>query len=307
MDKVIIAVACVAILVCAAVIVIDRIRVRRIYTSMRGMIDLAMKDELTETILDESCLSALESKLYDFLTASEVSARYVAEEKNTIKTLIADISHQTKTPIANLLLYCELLGEQPLGEEAAGYVGALHSQTDKLKFLIDSLVKLSRLENGVLALSPVMGGVGPMLHDIAEQYAPKAAEKGLTLTVGDGCDDPEAVFDRKWTEEAIGNIVDNAIKYTAEGGVRISVSATELFQRIDISDTGIGISEEEQAKVFARFYRSQEVSDRQGVGIGLYLAREIIMAEGGYIRLTSEHGRGSVFSVYLSREGEKHL
>ena len=96
-----------------------------------------------------------------------------------------------------------------------------------------------------------------------------------------------SVFDFKWTAEALANIVDNAIKYTEHGTIRISAVSYEMFARIDISDTGTGISESEQAKIFARFYRSNSVQKQEGVGIGLYLARQIISGEGGYIKAVS--------------------
>ncbi|MGL4790465.1 MAG: sensor histidine kinase, partial [Phocaeicola sp.] len=103
-----------------------------------------------------------------------------------------------------------------------------------------------------------------------------------------------------WTAEALYNIIDNAIKYTPSGGsVRISVTAYQLFCRIDVTDTGIGISEDETAKIFSRFYRSQQVTDKDGVGLGLYLAREIMAAQGGYIKVASKSDCGSVFSVFL--------
>lgn len=113
---------------------------------------------------------------------------------------------------------------------------------------------------------------------------------------------PVAVYDLKWTMEAVGNIIDNAFKYTPAGGnVTVSVQQYSFFVRIDISDTGIGIAEEEIPKVFTRFYRSFDVADMPGVGIGLYLARYIVEAQKGYIKVFSEKGRGSTFSVFLPR------
>ena len=102
----------------------------------------------------------------------------------------------------------------------------------------------------------------------------------------------------------MANIVDNAIKYTEHGTITISAVSYEMFARIDISDTGSGIPETEQAKIFARFYRSKAVQEQEGVGIGLYLARQILSGEGGYIKVTSALGKGSTFSVFLPREGQ---
>ena len=221
------------------------------------------------------------------------------KEKDKIKTLISDISHQTKTPISNLILYSELIEEGDLSEDMRSNVEAIKQQAEKLEFLIKSLVKLSRLENGILNLSPRKEEIQPMLQDIYERYISKASEKNLELNIEKTTS--KATFDRKWTTEALGNIVDNAIKYTNTGEITINVKEYEIFTRIDISDTGIGIAETEQAEVFSRFYRSQSVHNDEGVGIGLYLTREIISSEGGYIKLTSELGVGSTFSVYIPR------
>ncbi len=171
--------------------------------------------------------------------------------------MIADISHQTKTPIANLLLYSELLMEETLPVSAKANMEALYNQSEKLRFLIDSLVKLSRLENGIISLSPQRSALQPLASRYCRTICRKVSEKGLSLQLQDT--DAFAVFDFKWTAEALANIVDNAIKYTEHGTIRISAVSYEMFARIDISDTGSGISESEQAKIFARFYRSNSV------------------------------------------------
>lgn len=284
----------------AAVIVLwNRKQTRKTLRNIEQMLNEAMDGTFTETSFTESEQSALGTKFAHYLSASSVSARNVATEKDQIKTLIADISHQTKTPISNLLLYSELLLEEDLPEGAIANAEAIHSQSEKLRFLIDSLVKLSRLENGILTLSPQTAPLQSMLESIVIQYAAKAGEKGVTLDLADT--DISARFDRKWTAEALENIVDNAIKYTRRGGVTISATSYELFARIDITDSGIGIPEIEQAKIFSRFYRSETVREQEGVGIGLYLARQIISGEGGYIKVTSAPGQGSTFSVFLPK------
>lgn len=267
--------------------------------TINSMLDAAMDGTFSETAFDESKLSALETKFAHYLSSAETSSQNVAQEKDRIKALIADISHQTKTPIANLLLYSELLMEEALPPSAKANVDALYDQSEKLRFLIDSLVKLSRLENGIISLSPQHAALQPLLQSIAEQYVAKTAEKGLSLHLHDT--DSFAMFDPKWTGEALANIVDNAIKYTEHGTITISVLSYEMFVRIDISDTGTGIPENEQPKIFARFYRSKNVQEQEGVGIGLYLARQIICGEGGYIKVTSIPGKGSTFSVFLPK------
>lgn len=290
-------------LAAAAVVLWERRKARKTMEEIERMLDAAMTGSFSETNFDESQLSALETKFAHYLSAAEASSQNIAQEKDKIKTLIADISHQTKTPIANLLLYSELLMEETLPASAKANVEALYKQSEKLRFLIDSLVKLSRLENGIISLSPQQAALQPLLESVVEQYAAKASEKGLSLQMQDtdAFTDAFAVFDFKWTAEALANIVDNAIKYTEHGTITISAVSYEMFARIDISDTGSGIPESEQAKIFARFYRSNSVQKQEGVGIGLYLARQIISGEGGYIKVASVPGKGSTFSIFLPK------
>lgn len=274
-----------------------RRRTRRILESMNRMLDIATQGDFTEDSFDESLLSALESKLAHYLAASTVSARNVQAEKDKLKTLIGDISHQTQTPIANILLYTQLLMEQP-GNAAC--LDALEGQTKKLQSLIEALVKTSRLESGVIALHPVPGKLLPMLESAVSQLSPKVAAKGIQIVLESS--DADAVFDPKWTEEALFNLLDNAVKYTSAGGaVRVTATAYQLFAAIHVSDTGPGIPEEEQPKVFQRFYRGAEHAEEEGVGIGLYLVRQIAEGQGGYVKVSSHMGVGSTFSLYLPR------
>lgn len=290
----------ICIIISVLIIYINHCRTKKLMDSLEKMIDSAIEGNNIETKFDESRLSALETKFYNYISSLSVSANNTAIEKDNIKTLISDISHQTKTPIANLLLHSELIWEEEaLPESIKSDISIIREQTEKLHFLIDSLIKLSRLENGILSLSPLRNSVQIIFDDIFNQYNCKANNKGLSLIIKPT--QATAIFDFKWTIEAIGNIVDNAIKYTENGTIVINATEYELFTRIDITDTGIGIDESEQPKVFSRFYRSESVRANDGVGIGLYLARKIISSEGGYIKLISKKGCGSTFSVFLQR------
>lgn len=294
---ILIAAICIVAVIALIVIYIDHMRTNRIMDSLEYMVDKAVEGSFTETRFDETKLSALETKLAEYLASSELSARNIADEKNRIKELTSDISHQTKTPVANLMLYSELLWEADLPEEAHSYAKSIHAQSEKMRFLIDSLVKLSRLEAGVFTLHPQKQKIQPMLEKLVNQYEPAAQTKKLKLTFS-GSTDLEAVFDRKWTEEAIGNVIDNSIKYTEHGGITISVKAYTMFTCIRVQDTGIGISEDEKVRIFSRFYRSEKVRNVDGVGIGLYLSREILSKESGYIKVGGE-GRGARFDIFL--------
>lgn len=282
-----------------AIVLWNRKKTANTMKTIENMLDAAMDGSFTETSFNESKISSLETKFAHYLSAQKTTSQNLTLEKDRINSLIADISHQTKTPIANLLLYSELLKEEELSASARTNVEAIYSQSEKLRFLIDSLVKLSRLENGIITLLPQHTPLQPMLQSIAEQYSAKANEKGLSLQFHDT--DISATFDPKWTTEALTNLVDNAIKYTDRGAITISVTSYEMFIKIDIADTGIGIPESEQPKIFARFYRSANTCEQEGVGIGLYLARQIISGEGGYIKVASIPGKGSTFSVFLPK------
>ncbi len=276
----------------------NRLHAKRVMRELERMLDAAMAGTFLEQDFDESLLSAVESRFAHYLAANAVSAQKLQEEKDKIKTLIADISHQTKTPVANILLYAQLLSEQELSPEGRDCAAALEGQVEKLRALIEALVKTSRLEAGVLALHPRAGPLGPVLEEAAAQFAPRAAERRIRLVISPT--DISAVFDPKWTAEALCNLLDNAVKYTPAGG-RVTVEAVsyQLFCRIDVTDTGPGIPEEERAKVFQRFYRSPAAYEAEGVGIGLYLARQIAQGQGGYIKASSRPGQGSRFSLYL--------
>ena len=292
------AIIAVSILLGVGIVLWYRRRTRRILENLSRMLDIAMQGDFTEDSFDESLLSALESKLAHYLAASTVSARNVQAEKDKLKALVGDISHQTKTPIANILLYTQLLSEQ-LGNTAC--LDALEGQTKKLQSLIDALVKTSRLESEAIALHPVPGKLLPMLESAVSQLAPKAAAKGIQIVLESS--DADAVFDPKWTEEALYNLLDNAVKYTSAGGaVRVTVTAYQMFSAIHVSDIGPGIPEEEQPRVFQRFYRGAEHTEEEGVGIGLYLVRQIAEGQGGYVKVSSQMGVGSTFSLYLPRK-----
>ena len=239
------------------------------------------------------------SRLYGIL---QENRRKVDEERRELQTLVSDISHQVKTPVANLKMVTDTLLAKPVTEqERRDFLQGIRSQTDKLEFLVQSMGKASRLETGAITLEkkdvPLLDTLAQAMSGIV--YG--AEQKGISVEVQ--CpDDLRVSHDSKWTAEALFNLLDNAVKYTPTGGkISVSVEQWEMYVKLDVTDTGRGIPESRQAAIFRRFYREEEVHDQPGVGIGLYLAREIISRQGGYIKVTSEVGRGSTFSVFLPR------
>lgn len=302
LEIVLLVMTCVAAVSAITAVLVSRKKTEYLLRHIDDMLTDAMDGRFCERNFDESLLSSVETKLSHYLSASEVSSQNLREEKDKIKELISDISHQTKTPIANILLYAQLLCEQSLPEAGTSCVTALHEQAEKLSFLIGALIKTSRLETGILVLHPQQNCVQTMLDAVYEQTVRKAEEKEIVITLHKTT--AVACFDSRWTTEAVYNIVDNAVKYTLRGGtVEIITTGYDLFCRIDIIDSGMGIAEEEQAKIFGRFYRSATAYDTEGIGIGLYLSRQIISGEGGYIKVQSAPYTGTTFSVFLPCEG----
>ncbi|MGO3751675.1 MAG: sensor histidine kinase [Peptoniphilaceae bacterium] len=283
------------------IFIYNRNQVKKMIKTLDKMLDSAIDGSFSETIYDESMLSALELKLNRYISSNAVSSKKLLRDKDKINSLISDISHQTKTPIANLVLYSSLLSErEDLPKEVEELIKQIFIQSEKLNFLISGLIKTSRLETGIISVIPKHNSVKRMLRDVILQVKPLAEAKNIKISLI--CEEQQALFDFKWTSEAIYNIMDNSVKYTAdEGEIQIEVLSYEMFCRIDVKDSGIGIKEEEINKIFKRFYRSSSVQDSQGVGIGLYLAREIISTQGGYIKVKSDVGKGSTFSIFLAK------
>ena len=275
---------------------------KKLLQKLDEMLDEAIAGTFQAQSFDESQLSKIESKMVRFLELSRLKQEQIEGEREHVRSLISDISHQTKTPLSNIALYAQLLAEQDLTDEQAKLAGQISISSEKLNFLIQSLVKTSRLESGVIKIEPKPGDVSKLVSAAAADCKNLSDTKNITFFVNHGGTPITALIDFRWCSEALFNIMENAIKYTPENGsVTAAVTEYEMFACIDIADTGRGIREDDLPKVFGRFWRAAESSDCPGVGIGLYLAREIIVACGGYIKVSSYMGKGSTFSVFLSK------
>lgn len=253
--------------------------------------------------MEDSLLGRVNEKLHRVNHILEQKEQETARNREQMKELISDISHQTKTPIANQKIYLEILKSRSLPEDVGEFIGKLEHQTDKLDFLFQSMVKMSRLETGVIQIKKEEADLMDTIGRAVSTIVPAAERKNIRLSLemrGGAAAGRRLSHDRKWTEEAVYNLLDNGVKYTPEGGrVTICVAWGEIFTEIHVRDTGKGIALERQAQIFTRFYREPEVHDQDGVGIGLYLTRKIAELQGGYVEVRSEAGKGADFCICL--------
>ena len=248
----------------------------------------------------ETQLARISHRLLRLYQIMQDNQRKVDEERQELHSLVSDISHQVKTPVSNLKMVTDTLLSRPVSDaERTDFICGIRNQTDKLDFLFQALVKTSRLETGVIRLEKKSCKLFDTVAQAMSGIVYAAEKKKIAVSV----DCPEHLtlsHDSKWTAEALFNLLDNAVKYTPScGKIAVSVLQWEMYVEIRVKDTGKGISESNQATIFRRFYREEEVHEQQGVGIGLYLARQIVMQQGGYIKVASTPGQGSVFSIML--------
>ena len=261
---------------------------------------LAGKMEQSRLTEEESLFYKINHRLVRLYEVMQESRNSIAKERADLQELISDISHQVKTPIANLKMVNATLLEQAMPlEKQREFLQASAGQLDKLDFLMQAMIKTSRLETGVISLEKKKQSIYETLAMALGGILLNTEKKDIGVSVS--CPETlEVSHDRKWTSEALFNIFDNAVKYTPTGGsISVSVESWEMYLKIDITDTGKGIAGNHHGTIFKRFYREEEVHDIDGIGIGLYLAREIITMQGGYIKVVSEIGKGSTFSVFL--------
>ncbi len=273
--------------VCAVAFVRERRKNRRILDRFERI----FSGESADHIADEH-LTPTERRLITRLCELETHEAKVRNGYRNISSLVADIAHQSKTPLSSILMYTEMSEHGEI----------IRTQTEKLSFLIDSLTKLAKCEGGLIAenLSPKENSVKELLRQVIEANFAAADAKNIEIRC-DVPDDLTAVFDLRWTAEAVGNILDNAVKYSPDRSeISISACAYDMFVRIDIADHGSRIAEDELCNIWKRFYRGKNAENHSGVGIGLYLTANILNTEGGRVSAKSDEN-GSTFTVFLPK------
>lgn len=249
--------------------------------------------------LEDTLLSRLQHQLLKLRSILIKQNKLLNHEKQQIKALISDISHQIKTPVASANTFVQLLNDDTLSEEERKeYITILQLSLEELTFLVNSLVKMFRLESGIIVLKPQKNSLNDIILQAVKSVYSKAKAKNITIMF-DCEQDYTLHLDFNWTAEAITNVLDNAVKYTQNGGtVRLNMIEYASYLRLDITDNGIGIPEEEQAQIFNRFYRGKYSAGVDGVGIGLYLTRDIMSKQKGYIKVISNE-MGTTFSLFF--------
>lgn len=268
-------------------------------------IDTMMQGKTAQRIVfdDDTLLDRISHQLNRLYQMMQSNKKTIEEQRADLQGMISDISHQVKTPTTNLKMAATTLLEQELSrEQQIEYLQSMNVQLDKLDFLMSAMVKSSRLEAGVISLEKQQAPIYETLATALGSIFLKTEGKHLQVTV-DCPDDLLVPHDPKWTAEALFNVLENAVKYTPMGGtIQVTVVRWEAYTKIDIADTGRGIPESHQAAIFKRFYREPEVHNIEGIGIGLYLTREIISKQGGRIKVTSAAGNGSTFTIFLPND-----
>ena len=318
---------CMAVLAAAAGIAI--VCIRRYYRKrmqaatqmLLERLDRAIGGEMQEEIFDESVDAAVTERLNRLLELTNMHQEQAETERDTIKSIISNITHQIRTPVTNIMLYTGLLQEivAALGQDGGVTENISHlllklqKQADKLDFFMKELVKSTYTEQEMISLHPEMTDVQEIMAAACQTVELSAMKKGIVIAVQPAGDVQQhgkeetadgilCYADRKWTVEALANVLDNAVKYSPSGSrIDVRLRTGESFLCVEVGDRGCGIREEEQGRIFERFYRAEEVSAEPGFGIGLYLVREVLSRQGGYARVKSAPGEGTTMYLYLSR------
>jgi len=271
-------------------------------TQLMGSLDAILAGEKALDLLEnqDTLDGKLQAKLVQLGEMMEQKARENLRQREQLETIISDISHQVKTPIANIRMYHSLLERKALEEEKREeFQEAVERQVDKLEFFMKSMIRMSRLETGIVQVQPEKSSVSALVAQAVCDVALKAEQKKIEIVIEES-EELTAYFDKRWTAEAVFNILDNSVKYTQDGGrIVLSAGKTDFYVRIGIKDNGRGIAEARIPLIFKRFYREPESANVEGVGLGLYLAREIVMKQKGFIEVHSNEGTGTTVYVNL--------
>ena len=247
---------------------------------------------------EEGAMYRLFHEVNSLVTMADAHADSERRAKEFLRRTISDISHQLKTPIAALNIYNGILQQETADAATVQEFTSLSEQElDRIESLVQSLLKMARLDAGAITLERSPENVFDLLEHIKRQYSFRAEQEGKEIVL-EG--DEQTVFscDRTWLAEAIGNLVKNALDHTAQGDrILVRWQQSPCLTQITVEDTGSGIHSEDLYHIFKRFYRSRFSKDTQGAGLGLPLAKSIVEAHQGSIEVHSKLGQGTAFTI----------
>jgi signal transduction histidine kinase len=238
--------------------------------------------------------------LYKVTVRLREQAELLQKEKIALSNLIADISHQIKTPLTSLGVLADLLAEDPPEEDRRAFVERLRAQLGRIQWLVAALLKLARLDAGTAAFKSEPVDVRRLIERALEplQIPLEIKKQRLVIHGGEGA---SFTGDFNWSAEALTNVVKNCVEHTPEGGrIEITYSANALYAEIIVSDDGEGIASRDIPHIFNRFYRGENAGETS-IGIGLALAKAILTAQGGDISVRSRAGGGTSFDIRVFR------
>lgn len=301
--EIIILILIICLILCAAALIISTIYFLLQWKKLDHILDSYQNGNYDDTTLQdlyETRESRIVNQLHRILASSDFKEKQAIGKKNQVMELVSNLSHQLKTPLANIMMDMELLQENTLSEtERKEFLEHTKSQANKMQWLMNTLLKASRLENGIIHFEAYNTEIKETIAKAVSAVYAQAANKNITLSVEEFLDF-SLYHNPKWTAEAMSNILENAIKYSPENShITISITRLDIYTRITISDEGIGIPEKEYNLIFKRFYRGKNVEQQEGSGLGLYLAQLILQQEKGYITISSTVGQGSSFHIFL--------
>ncbi|GEM_PF-6067422 len=215
---------------------------------------------------------------------------------------VANASHELRSPVSNIRITSEVLERRAerLGDDASRLFQVIVAETERLEHMIDELMELSAIESGALVLEKQPFNVRALIEELTGTLQPRTEHKGLTIGL---LADPDLhiVADRERLARALTNLIDNAVKFTPEGGqIVVTARKTADCVAIEVSDTGDGIPAAELPRLFERFYRADKARRREGgTGIGLPIVKSIVEAHNGVVDVHSEEGAGSRFRIKL--------
>jgi signal transduction histidine kinase/ActR/RegA family two-component response regulator len=240
-----------------------------------------------------------------------ITEKQQLEDSSQLKTrFIADLSHELRTPLASIAGYTRLLdnAERKNDKHTSDYLNTIQSSTQHLLSLIDNILEQSKIEMGQVVLAPRACDLKKLLKDLKALFLPHANEKGLTLEVKAENIPVQVMIDELRLRQILINLVTNALKFTEKGTVTLTLRWQADQLNLSVTDTGLGISEEGQQKIFQAFHRETKTQGTQGAGLGLAISYHLIKIMGGTLRVLSKLGKGSQFfatvqapSIYTNR------